>query len=812
VTSPAQIAERVIAEIGPARVAVLGGSRRSLVEALSERGVEAALVEASLSVHDSYDLILCLDDASPRPADLTALLGNVCGRTSDVLFVPPVPGTDGATSGEAATRSTWIRWFAGHGFELDVEFDASFVEPRALRFRRGTGADHVLDGVLVHRDLLRNELTALHRSAAAKDNIIRQLQAQVIAMEQTLGWRALEWLRRRRERLLASGRRRRYLYGAFRRTLTTVADEGLGGAVSRATAEVRRAGVVNATRELGAAPAGDLDHEAQYSEWLRRHPVTGAEAARRRNVIACLRYQPLISIVTPVHDPDEGWLRRAVQSVHSQVYPRWELCLVDDASTKPHVAPVLDEYARADSRIRVQALTRGLGIAGASNAGLAMAKGEFVGLLDHDDELSVDALFEVVRKLNDDPALDLVYSDEDKLDPDGRRVDPFFKPDWSPDLLLSMNYICHFCVFRRTLLDGLAGFGAGFDGSQDYELLLRVTERTQKIAHIPKVLYHWRKIPGSTASEVLTAKPHAYSAARRALEEALRRRGRPGRVEMVQPGLYSIRYELEATPLVSIIIPTRDRATLLEQCVRSIEERTHYDHYEIVVVDNGSTEAAALDYLKRLGVRWRVCPYPGPFNFAAINNFAVRQARGEYLLFLNNDTQVIRADWLTGMLAHAQHPEVGAVGARLLYSVGHIQHAGIVLGLGGVAGHPFRGLSASTVSPFGFADVARNCTAVTAACLLMRRRPFEEVGGFDERLPIAYNDVDLCLRLRERGYVIVYTPRALLYHTESATRGMDHPAEDEQRFRARWGTVIAAGDPYYNPNLSLIRDDWSLRL
>jgi GT2 family glycosyltransferase len=364
-------------------------------------------------------------------------------------------------------------------------------------------------------------------------------------------------------------------------------------------------------------------------------------------------------------------------------------------------------------------------------------------------------------------------------------------------------------VFRRSLLGEIGGFRPGFDGSQDYDLLLRFTERTGRIGHIPKVLYHCGKSSDSAAASQ-AAEPFAHEAGRHAVEDALRRRGREARVENVLPGRYTVRYKLSTTPLVSIIIPTRDRWSLLRQCLRSIEEKTSYSRYEVIVLDNDSVDPETLKGLSAVAEKWRVYTYPGAFNFSALNNFGAAQARGEYFVFLNNDSQVIEPDWLTAMLEQAQRPEVGAVGARLHYPDGRIQHAGLVLGVGGVAEHAFKGLPGNALTYFAFADVVRNVSAVTAACMMVPRRAFEEVSGFDERLHVALNDVDLCLRLRQRGYLIIYTPLALLYHHESGTRGRLHPPKDEELVWAVWGNLILKGDPYYNPNLTLSRPDWSL--
>jgi GT2 family glycosyltransferase len=553
------------------------------------------------------------------------------------------------------------------------------------------------------------------------------------------------------------------------------------------------------------------DLNAQYQVWLQRHQLTPHVIADMKRAVESFAYAPIISIVMPVDNTDPIWLRKAIESVRTQIYPCWELCLVNDASTKPHVQALLDEYSTFDQRIKVKHLLRNEGIVGASSHGLGLVTGEFVGLLGHDDELVPEALFEVAKRLNEDPYVDFLYSDEDKLDPDGRRVEPFFKPDWSPDLLLSLNYIAHFSVSRKSLLAEIGGFRTGFDENQHYDLVLRFTEKTDKIAHIPKILYHCRMVAGSSTASA-DAKLYAHDAAKRVLDEALRRRGFDGWIDSILPQSYTVRYRLSGTPVVSIIIPSRDRWQLLRQCLHSVEEKTAYERYEIIVLDNDSSEPDTLQYLETIASKWHVYRCPGPFNFSALNNLGASQASGAYLLFLNNDTQVIRPDWLTAMLEQAQRPEVGAVGAKLLYPNGRIQHAGMVLGVCGVAGHAFKYAAGNAPMYFGLSDVVRNVSAVTGACLMLSKKRFDEVGGFDERLKVALNDVDLCLRLRQAGYLIVYTPLALLYHHESASRKRLHPVEDEELFWKLWGDVISQGDPYYSPNLTLTREDWSLRL
>lgn len=542
-----------------------------------------------------------------------------------------------------------------------------------------------------------------------------------------------------------------------------------------------------------------------YADWARtceQYRFNPESAARH---IERFHYLPLVSIIMPVYNPQRDHLLKAIDSVRRQYYPRWELCICDDASTAPHVREVLAVSAAADERIKVVFAEANNGISAASNRALTLATGEFVGLLDHDDELTPDALYEVAATLQESDA-DLIYSDEDKLDERGRRCEPFFKPAWTPDLLLSTMYICHFGVYRRRIVDEIGGFRGAFDGSQDYDLALRFTERTRRIVHIPKILYHWRKVATSAAGNA-DAKPYAYDAGRRALADALHRRAIQGTVEPgVAPGFYRVRRQTRPEK-VSIIIPTRDRLNLLRACVESIESKTDYKSYEILIVDNGSHDEATLDYLKQS--RHRVLRCDGPFNFSRLNNLAAREADGDYLLFLNNDTQALNTEWLSAMVEHAQRPEVGAVGAKLLYPNGSIQHAGVILGPDRIACHPFR---RSRGGYFNFPDIQRNYSAVTAACLMVRRALFKEVGGLNEEaLPVTYNDVDFCLRLRQRGYLIVYTPYARLVHRESASRRLAVDANETAFMMATWHRELI-DDPYYNPSLNASREDLSIDL
>lgn len=498
-----------------------------------------------------------------------------------------------------------------------------------------------------------------------------------------------------------------------------------------------------------------LRNQASYPNWLARNEVLDIEAMTQE--IATFHYQPKISIAMPVYNVEEKWLRLCIDSILNQVYTNWELCMADDASTDPNVKKILTEYQQLDERIRVVFREQNGHISEATNSALAIATGEFVALLDNDDELAINAFYEVVKVLNENPELDLIYSDEDKIDMDGNRSDPAFKPDWSPDLLLGTNYISHLGVYRRSILEEIGGFRKGYEGSQDYDLVLRFTEKTTKerIKHIPKVLYYWRMLPTSTAVDQ-GSKGYAFEAGLRAVQDALVRRGINGHATHgAANGLYDVYYDIESEKLVSIIIPTKNGYKDVQRCVSSIIEKTTYQNYEIIMADNGSTDPKMhelyAEFEQQLPGRFFVESIDIPFNFSTINNRAAKKAHGEYLLFLNNDTEVITENWLTLMVSFAQQERIGCVGAKLLYPNNTVQHAGVILGLGGVAGHGHYGYPHGDLGYFGRLAINVNYSAVTAACLLMKKADFDAVGGFEEAFTVAFNDVDLCLKVQEIG-------------------------------------------------------------
>jgi O-antigen biosynthesis protein len=561
--------------------------------------------------------------------------------------------------------------------------------------------------------------------------------------------------------------------------------------------------------------------DVAYPEWVREYATPlPAELAAMAKAAAAFARRPRVSFITPVYNTPAPFLRAMIESVLAQAYDNWQLCLADDASSAPHVRPILEEYAARDSRIAVAWRGKNGHISAASNSALQLAAGDYVALLDHDDALPPDALYWVVKEINDHPDAALLYSDEDKLDFDGVRTLPYFKCDWNYDLFLAHNLVTHLGVYRADIVRDIGGFREGFEGAQDYDLALRFIERIEpaQIRHIPRVLYHWRMLAGST-SVGAGEKSYAAERARVAVNEHLARTQVDAVADTIpELAVQRVRYRLPEPPaLASIIIPTRNALKLVRQCVESIRAKTTYSAYEIILVDNGSDDAAALRYFDELAASGtiRLLRDARPFNFSRLNNEAAREARGAYLVFLNNDIEVITPDWLGELVSHAQRPGIGAVGAKLWYPDDTIQHAGLVL-VAGLAAHAHYKRKRGDHGYFSRASLTQSLSAVTAACMCVRREVFEAVGGFDETLAVAFNDVDLCLRIQAAGFRNLYTPYAELYHHESATRGYEDTPEKMQRFhneadilRARWMPVLM-NDPYYNPNLTLSGDPFTL--
>lgn len=559
--------------------------------------------------------------------------------------------------------------------------------------------------------------------------------------------------------------------------------------------------------------------EVPYGPWYRAYIPTEETLETQRK--QKFDYSPLISIAVPAYQTPVEFLRQMIESLIVQTYSNWELCIVNASPDNEEMQKVLAEYSAGDSRVRFCNLKENLGIAENTNRAFAMAKGEFVGLLDHDDLLAPNALYEIVKILQDHPQADALYTDEDKVTTElDEHFQPHLKPDFNLDLLRSNNYICHFFVVRKSIVEKAGGFRKEFDGAQDYDFIFRCTENAGEVLHVPEILYHWRTHKASTADNP-ASKMYAFEAGKRAIEAHLERTGTKGEVSHTQDlGFYRVKYPVQRKPLVSVIIPNKDEKETLQTCLEMLEKNTGYQNFEIIIVENNSTTDEIFRYYKELSRNRKIhlLRWGKEFKYSAINNFAAAHAKGEYLLFLNNDVKSINPDWLEEMLGVCQRPEVGGVGAKLIYPDNTIQHAGCVIGMGGIAGHMFVDMPADRTGYLHKASLLQDMSAVTAACLLMKKEVFEQAGGFTEELAVAFNDVDLCLKVRKNGYLIVYDPYAKLYHMESKTRGAEDSKEKVRRFqteieymRCHWIDILKNGDPCYNKNLSLTKWNYSLK-
>ena len=558
-----------------------------------------------------------------------------------------------------------------------------------------------------------------------------------------------------------------------------------------------------------------------YQDWYKKHRANPLALQLQRKYE--FAYKPLISIIVPVFNTPEVYLREMLQSVQNQTYEKWELCIAD-GSTDNNVYTILQDISKVEPRLKLKKIGENKGISGNSNEALSLAQGDYIALLDHDDLLTPDALFEVVKVLNaTEEIVDLVYSDEDKTNEAGTRFfDHHFKPDFSIDFLRSNNYICHFTNIRKALLDAHnIRFDSHYDGAQDYDVIIRCVEKAKCIKHVARILYHWRAHSGSTSC-VSNAKPYTHDAGKRVLQDHLVRCGIKGRVldggfSGELSNIYHIQYNIFDTPLISIIVPNCNHKQLLKCCIDSIIEKTHYDNYEIIVVENNSTEKDIFAYYAELknNKLIRIIKWEGEFDYAAINNYAVKQCRGEYIVFLNNDVKLISDDWVQDMLGVCQRPDVGVVGAKLSYADDTIQHAGIVIGLGGIAGHCFNGVSNKS---YGYAMrliAIQDMSAVTGAFMMVKRSVFDEIGGFEKELKVAFNDVDLCLKVRQAGKLVVFNPYIEAYHYESQSRGSDTTekrrvafSRECEVFNSKWGDYV---EPYYNANFSLVSRELRLK-
>jgi GT2 family glycosyltransferase len=710
-------------------------------------------------------------------------------RAADDIVLMPGRGADAGKR-----RPQLFECFRRFGLLPDYECDLSDLAPEAIRLRHRPSepADTLIPAVETAFARLHAQLTALQRVHQIQESELEAAHQHIAALEEKLlklkeYRRELKSLKEQKQILRKSPERRvgQLLLAPYR------LPEKLVKTIWKKLHP-------RDTRPRESAPP------TEYQQWLQRCRASLRDLERMRDEARGFAFQPLISVITPVYDTPVPRLEVAVESVLAQVYENWELLLVDDGSTAADLLDALPDLAARDRRITLAKPGKHEGISAASNRGLALARGEWVTFLDHDDVLEPDALFQVAKLLQTHRDAEMIYSDEDKLAEDGYDA-PLFKPDWSPDFFLSCNYLGHLTVLRRDIVGKIGGFRSEFDSAQDYDLFLRVAEQTSRIHHIPRVLYHWRRSADSSAISV-RQKPGQLDATRRAIEDYLKRRAEPARVAVDwRTHTFCIRRELSEAKSISIIIPSHNDPESLERCIESLASKTSYPSYEIVIVEDDSQSPNASHSRSRLP--HRLLRFSGAPGLSARRNFAIKQTAAPWLLFLDDNVEVVEPDWLTIMAEHIQRPEVGAAGAQLLNPDDTIAHAGIVLGVNGIARPAFGGFPAEHPGANRQLQITRNCSAVSGACMLTRREVFEELGGFDESLRESLADIDLCLKMRRAGYLIVYTPFAKLYWHAPQPERID--ARSDAIMRERWPDVLQR-DPYYNPNLSRERADFSL--
>lgn len=693
---------------------------------------------------------------------------------------------------DIALFTGWIAERDAHITQLEVQYTAqiSVVREQEQRINQ-------LEQRLAERD---TQLALAEHTTSQAVQQLQNLQAHVQQIESSVGWKVLSRMWRVRERVLPrNSLRSRVLRTAWRSAQVT-RTSGLKGLVRHGVMSIQRRGRLRTSVTTTIQPENADD----YAGWIAENEPSTSELHQQFETARAMVDAPVISVLAPVYNTDPPVLAAMIESVLEQTYPFWELWLVDGSPENQVLSELIRSYAERDPRIAYLPLEANQGIVGNTNAGIGKVTGDYTAFVDHDDLLAPFALFEVAQLLMREPATDLIYSDSDLVEPRGnRRFQPLFKPDWSPAIMLSANYATHLCVIRTTLLRDLGGLTPGSDGAQDWDLILRVSEQTTAIAHIPKILYHWRESPVSTATDI-KRKPYVMSAQLTAITNHLRRQGITARAYFDTTGYIRVTWPLAERPSVSIIIPSRN-SSLLNRCISSILTRTAYHEFEIIVVDTTDDGELARRYAQTTE-QIRVLTYTQPFNYSTVNNLAAHEATSDLLLFLNDDTEIIDSEWLTEMVRWASLPQIGVVGAKLLTNQHRIQHAGVVVGMDGFAGHPFSGIGEGAQTIYGSVEWYRNFSAVTGACLMVRRALFEQIGGFDEQLALCGNDVELCLRIRAQGFQVFYTPFARLLHLENATRGKDIariPKLDFLYSYQHYRPLLAHGDPFFNPNLSL---------
>ena len=878
------VADRIVSDLHPKTVLDAGCATGHLVAALRDRGVEAYGIDISeyaISVvredvrpfcavgsltqplpanfPSKYDLVVTIEVLEHLYAeDGETAVKNLCGYADAVLFSSTPDDFEDPTHFNVQQREYWAKLFAQEGFLDDLSYRPNYLTAYALLFKRNDNwLRQVVDyerNIRVTENQCRIDRQNLTKTVEDKERHIKNLEGllaerEQLIQEQGILYSKLNDRNNANERELEHYKKHYGVAIAQREDLTRqlAAAQGMYNAISNAAWwKITKPGRVlvggikkllksNRFTYLMCKGIKSLLKDGLRITWRKvRRKLTNQEDYKKARKpiyteedLAKQRKKKFprdikFSVLVPLYNTPEKYLREMIQSVIHQTYGNWELCL-GDGSDKDHtdVAKICAQYCKKDSRIRYKKLEKNMGISGNTNACIEMSTGEYIALFDHDDLLHPAALFEMMTAVCEQDA-DMIYTDENTFHntPEDAYF-PHFKPDYAPDTLRSYNYICHFTAFSRELLEKAGGgFRSEFDGSQDYDLILRLTEQAKSVVHIPKILYYWRSHANSVASDI-SAKPYTLTAAKRALSEHLERVGLKGEVlDSSIPSTYRIRYEIDGEPLISILIPNKDHINDLKKCIDSIAGASTYKNWEIVVIENNSTEAETFAYYEQIqkDPRIRVVTWTSEFNYSAINNFGAQYAKGEYLLLLNNDVQIITPDWLEQMLMFAQRKDVGAVGAMLYYPDDTVQHAGVILGIGGVAGHAHKYFPRSSYGYVSRMTIAQNYSCVTAACVLMRRDVWQTVEGLDETFKVAFNDVDMCMRIRKAGYLVVWTPYAELYHFESKSRGTEDTIEKQirfqgeaERFMARWEKELKKGDPYYNPNLSLTREDFSLR-
>lgn len=859
-----RIADEIVVRIAPRTLLDAGCALGLLVEQLHLRGVRAEGVDISAFAishapevvrpyvrqasvaepfGERYDLIVCIEvlEHMPQP-EAERAIANFCAHSDDILFSSSPLDFREATHINVHPSEHWAELFARQGFLRDVDFDASFITPWAVRFRRrsDTLPRLVRDYERRFWELWKETTDLRALSLEQRGQLQAQEEQQRIVNQQRADLaHEVRFVRRQNEMLRLASRLDRadapllelierlqkhhhYLESELARYtehinwLESLVRSFENGRIMSLIRRIQRRGPILPPVKAGSdvaqpTPAAPLavpappDPTALYARWIAAHEPDSAALQLQRTAAQQLALRPLVSLITPVYNPPEAALQALIASVQAQTYDRWELCLAD-ASTKPSINAYLKGMAETEPRIRLCTLQQNAGISTNSNVAVDLAHGEFLLILDHDDTLAPDALYHVVQMINAHPEADIIYYDEDKISEDGAiRHSPWFKPSaFSPDLLLSTNYFMH-GVFRRSLVDAVGRFLPAADGAQDWDLALRCSERTRAIYHIPRVLYHWRQVPGSAARDA-NAKPWALAGQEYALRTHLQRSGAQAEVVRLSSSDLHVVWPTSGH-LVSIIIPNRDCAELLRACLTSIMTHTTYPRYEIIIVDNGSTDPRTRAYYEELAAneRVRLIPFAEPFNWSRANNLGATHARGELLLFLNNDTEVRDGSWLEELVGWAERPEVGLVGCRLVRPDGTTQHAGIAMGVEGHGSHLFDGDVTPTYGPFGSSEWYRNLLAVTGACMITRRTLFHQLQGFDERYHVGYSDITFGLKVHQQGLRVIYTPRATLLHHEGASRGLNLPVVDVLRATIEMLPQIASGDPYYNPNLSPVQ-------